>query len=87
MLVLTRKTEQSIMIGDDIEIHVLSIRGGKVRLGIDAPSDVPVFRNEIYEQRERDRDADPSRRCTFSPDDHDTAGERLAAVDDRSGRT
>ncbi len=48
MLVLTRKSNQSIMIGDDIEISVLSIMGEKVRIGIQAPRDVPVFRNEVY---------------------------------------
>ena len=48
MLVLTRRSNQSIMIGDDIEVSVLSIMGDKVRLGIDAPTSVPVFRTEIY---------------------------------------
>ncbi len=49
MLVLTRKTDQSIMIGDDIEVSVLSVSGEKVRLGIEAPRDVAVFRTEVYE--------------------------------------
>jgi len=48
MLVLTRKSRQSIMIGDDIEVSVLSIMGDKVRLGIQAPREIPVFRNEVY---------------------------------------
>jgi carbon storage regulator len=48
MLVLTRKSNQSIMIGDDIEVSVLSVMGEKVRIGIQAPRDVPVFRMEIY---------------------------------------
>ncbi len=48
MLVLTRKSNQSIMIGDDIEISVLSVMGEKVRIGIQAPQTVPVFRKEIY---------------------------------------
>jgi len=48
MLVLTRKPKESIMIGDDIEVTVLSSDGTKVRLGIQAPSDVPVHRKEIY---------------------------------------
>ncbi|MHB8490839.1 MAG: carbon storage regulator CsrA [Solirubrobacteraceae bacterium] len=48
MLVLTRRSNQSIMIGDDIEVSVLSVMGDKVRIGIDAPSNVPVFRTEIY---------------------------------------
>ena len=48
MLVLTRKTNQSIMIGDDIEISVLSVSRDKIRLGISAPKDVPVFRKEVW---------------------------------------
>jgi carbon storage regulator len=48
MLVLTRKRLESIMIGDDIEIRVLSIIGDKVRIGIRAPREVPVYRQEIY---------------------------------------
>jgi len=47
MLVLTRKEKQTIMIGDDIEIVVTSIRGDKVRLGITAPREVRVFRREV----------------------------------------
>ncbi len=48
MLVLTRKSNQSIMIGDDIEVSVLSIMGEKVRIGIQAPRTIPVFRKEVY---------------------------------------
>jgi carbon storage regulator len=55
MLVLTRKSNQSIMIGDDIEITVLSVMGEKVRIGIQAPRDVPVFRDEVYAEIQRER--------------------------------
>ncbi len=48
MLVLTRKANQSIMIGDDIEVSILSVLGEKVRIGIKAPRDVPVFRKEVF---------------------------------------
>ena len=48
MLVLTRKPNQSIMIGDDVEVSVLSVMGEKVRIGIQAPQEIPVFRKEIY---------------------------------------
>jgi carbon storage regulator len=48
VLVLTRKSNQSIMIGDDIEISVLAVMGEKVRIGIEAPRSVPVFRREVY---------------------------------------
>ena len=62
MLVLTRKGNQSIMIGDDIEISVLAIMGEKVRIGIEAPRAVPVFRKEVYiEIQEEDRES--AERC------------------------
>jgi carbon storage regulator len=50
VLVLTRKLHQSIIIGDEIEVVVLEVRGEQVRLGIRAPKDVSVHRKEIYEQ-------------------------------------
>jgi carbon storage regulator len=55
MLVLTRKSNQSIMIGDEIEVSILAISGDKVRLGIDAPRSVPVFRKEVYLEIQQDR--------------------------------
>ena len=58
MLVLTRKTDESIKIGEDIEITVLRIRGNSVRLGIKAPKAVHVMRGEL--QRKRDRKGEPS---------------------------
>lgn len=54
MLVLTRKVHQSIVIGDDIEVVVLEVRGEQVRLGIRAPRNVTVHRKEIYEQIHRE---------------------------------
>jgi carbon storage regulator len=58
MLVLTRKTNQSIKIGDDIEITVLSVSGDKVRIGIEAPRDISVFRREVLDSEdERGEDA------------------------------
>ena len=61
MLVLTRKSNQSIMIGDDIEISVLAVMGEKVRIGIEAPRAVPVFRREVYVEIQEDQD-DPDER-------------------------
>jgi carbon storage regulator len=55
MLVLTRKSNQSIMIGDDIEVSVLAIMGEKVRVGIQAPRDIPVFRKEVYLEIQEER--------------------------------
>ena len=50
MLVLTRNTDESIVIGDDIEITILEVNGKSVKLGIDAPRDVSVHRSEVYVQ-------------------------------------
>jgi carbon storage regulator len=57
MLVLTRKSNQSIMIGDDIEVSVLSIMGEKVRVGIQAPRNIPVFRKEVYLEIQQEKAA------------------------------
>jgi carbon storage regulator len=73
MLVLTRKSNQSIMIGDEIEISVLAIMGEKVRIGIEAPRSVPVFRREVYVEIQEDQDTDED------PTDVDRALEGLKA--------
>jgi carbon storage regulator len=57
MLVLTRKPGQSIMIGEGVEVQVLSVAGEKVRLGITAPRDVSIFRNEVYDRIESENAA------------------------------
>src|SRR5882724_8513341 len=57
MLVLSRQRDETIMIGDDIEITVVDIRGDKVRLGINAPRDIMVHRKEVYEAIRRENKA------------------------------
>jgi carbon storage regulator len=54
MLVLSRHRDESIMIGDDVVVTIVDIRGDKVRLGIDAPQDIPVHRQEVYEAIQRE---------------------------------
>ena len=54
MLVLSRHRDESIMIGDNVTITVVDIRGDKVRLGIDAPKDIPVHRQEVYDAIKRE---------------------------------
>ncbi len=49
MLVLSRQKDESIMIGDDVQITIVDVRGDKVRLGIEAPKSIPVHRKEVYE--------------------------------------
>ncbi len=56
MLVLSRHRDESIMIGDDVVITVVDIRGDKVRLGIDAPQHIPVHRQEVYEAIKRENE-------------------------------
>ena len=68
MLVLTRKPGQSIMIGDGVEVQVLSVAGEKVRLGITAPRDVSIFRNEVYDRIESEAES------STGADDEEDAG-------------
>ena len=55
MLVLSRQKDESIMVGDDVEITIVDVRGGKVRLGITAPKSIPVHRKEVYETIQRQK--------------------------------
>ena len=57
MLVLSRLKDESIIIGDDIEITIVDVRGGKVRLGINAPKTITVHRKEVYEAIQREKEA------------------------------
>lgn len=50
MLILTRRLNETLMIGDDVTVTVLGVKGGQVRLGINAPKDVAVHREEVYER-------------------------------------
>ncbi len=58
MLILTRKPGEVITIGDQIQVHVLSIKGGQVRIGIDAPKDIPVNREEAVKKSKQDHTGD-----------------------------
>ncbi len=70
MLVLSRKKNESIVINDDITIVVVEIRGDKVRLGVEAPKEVPVHRNEVYEAIRRSQQT-PDSASTSSATDAD----------------
>ena len=59
MLILTRKAEESIIVGDQIKITVLNIKGNQVRLGIDAPKDVSVHREEVYQRIQDEKQKSP----------------------------
>jgi carbon storage regulator len=57
MLVLSRQKDESIVIGDDVEITIVDVRGDKVRLGINAPKNIPVHRREVYDAIQREKAA------------------------------
>ena len=60
MLVLSRQKDESIMIGDDVEITIVDVRGDKVRLGINAPRNITVHRKEIYLAIQKEKEAEQS---------------------------
>lgn len=70
MLVLTRKVHQSIVIGDDVEVVILEVRGEQVRLGIRAPRDVAVHRKEIYQQIQEENRSSANVDPSDIPDAH-----------------
>jgi carbon storage regulator len=76
MLVLSRYKDQSIYIGDDIVVTIVDVRGDRIRLGIEAPSNVPVHRQEIYEAIRRENaasDVDEGVVCAVAVDGTATA--------------
>jgi len=60
MLILTRRVGETLMVGDDVTVTVLGVKGNQVRIGVNAPKDVSVHREEIYQriQREKSQEAD-----------------------------
>lgn len=60
MLILTRKAGESLLIGDEISITILSVRGNQIKLGVNAPKDVSVYREEIYQRIKEARDEQSS---------------------------
>jgi carbon storage regulator len=56
MLILTRRVGETLVIGDDVQVTVLGVKGNQVRLGINAPKDVSVHREEIYERIQQEKD-------------------------------
>jgi carbon storage regulator len=59
MLILTRRVGETVMIGNEVTVTVLGVKGNQVRIGVNAPKDVAVHREEIYERIKREEDGDP----------------------------
>lgn len=59
MLILTRKVGETLIIGDDVKITVLGVKGNQVRIGVDAPKEIAVHREEIYQRIQQEKNADP----------------------------
>ncbi len=56
MLILTRRVGETLMVGDDVTVTVLGVKGNQVRIGVNAPKDVPVHREEIYQRIQREKE-------------------------------
>ncbi len=82
MLVLSRQRDETIMIGDEVEITIVDIRGDKVRLGIDAPRSVQVHRKEVYEAIKREN----AETCRVQMDDLDVANKNLRRLGKTPGQ-
>ncbi len=64
MLILTRRVGEAVMIGNEVTVIVLGVKGNQVRIGVNAPKDVAVHREEIYERIKREEKGDPSQHAS-----------------------
>lgn len=85
MLILTRRINETLNIGDDVQVTVLGIKGNQVRIGINAPRDVPVHREEIYQRIKREERNASSEGGDDYSSDHDYRGADYFDEDDSLG--
>ena len=87
MLILTRRINETLNIGDDVQVTVLGIKGNQVRIGINAPRDVPVHREEIYQRIKREErvDSGDGKGGDDYSSDHDYRGADYFSDDDSIG--
>ncbi|RRI32374.1 carbon storage regulator CsrA [Pseudomonas aeruginosa] len=60
MLILTRRVVETLMVGDDVTVTVLGVKGNQVRIGVNAPKEVAVHREEIYQRIQKEKDQEPN---------------------------
>jgi len=80
MLILTRRVGETLMIGDEVTVTVLGVKGNQVRIGVNAPKEVAVHREEIYERIKREQEAShiPTDSASSTDDDADTQALHIA---------
>lgn len=77
MLILTRRAGETLMIGDDVSITVLGVKGNQVRIGVNAPKNISVHREEIYQRIQREKSQQAGSQTSSKEDDEDSVGNKM----------